>query len=471
MPLTSDRSHAFPWRSLILRPAANGHVCWAAHTSGPIPITDPQQPWLNPHTHGEAIAEAPAAFWGTRGLIALDPCTPDNRDVVPLVLNAPFPALLLLSWRGLFLRPIRTVLTVASVAVAMAGLVLFLSLGTGLRQLVSAQTNSIRAQLQISRTGGLLSLVPTPALPQTVAQQAVGPGVRYATPIVLQSRSLATTRIPFRYTLYAIPADAGFERVYPYARAASGRTLRGGDAGQDVVVLGSAMARQLQAQVGDQVTLLGTRPLRVLGILDGTETLADTFVIVPLDTAQRALKLRGLISLVAVETSPGWEPERVAASLRSRVDGEVQSQVDFKQVSARLLRASDVTQFGLALTALVVGLLSVITTLSMVAHERHRELAILRALGLRPGAAATALLLDAALLTLAGGLVGGVAGWLLAQGLNALTNMVLGVGAAHTTVAVLGQCAVVLVIMAVTAGLPASWSAARGLIGDGLRSG
>jgi len=388
--------------------------------------------------------------------------------------NAPFlAALLLLSWRGLFLRPVRTILTVASVAVSTAGLVLFLSLGAGLRQLVSGQTNSIRAQLQISRTGGLPSLLPTPELPQAVAHQAEGqPGVRHATPIVLQGRTLGNAAgIGFRYTLYAIPADAGFERVYPYARAATGRTLRPADAEQDVAVLGSAVARQVQARVGDQVTLLGTRPLRVLGILDGTETLADAFVIVPLDTAQRALGLTALISLVAVETAPGWDPEEVAASLRDRVDGVVQSQVEFRQVSARLLRVSDATQFGLALTALVVGLISVTTTLSMVAHERRGELSLLRALGLRPGTAALALLLDSALLTLAGGVLGGVGGWLLAQGLNAVTNEVLGVGAAHTTGTVLGQCVGVLGVLAITAGLPAAWGAARGRIGDGLRSG
>ncbi len=107
----------------------------------------------------------------------------------------------------------------------------------------------------------------------------------------------------------------------------------------------------------------------------------------------------------------------------------MQSQVEFRQVSARLLRISDATQFGLALTALVVGLISVTTTLSMVAHEPRGELAVLRALGLRPGTAALALLLDSVLLTLTGGLVGSVAGGLLAQGLNTVTNEVLGVGA------------------------------------------
>ena len=392
---------------------------------------------------------------------------------MPSVLNARFLAVLLrLSWRGLFLRPTRTLLTAASVAVAIASLVLFLSLGAGLRLLVTGQTNSIRAQLQISRTGGLSSLIPTPDLPPSVVRQAAGLGVRHATPIVLQGRSLGpATPTSFRYTVYAIPAAAGLERVYPYARAASGRTLRAVDAGQDVVVLGSAVARRVHARVGDHVTLLGASPLRVVGVLDGTETLADAFAVVPLDTAQRVLELGDRISLVAVETAPGWDPERVAAALRSRVDGEVQSQVEFRRVSARLLRASDLTQFGLALTALMVGLISVATTLGMVAHERRGELAILRAVGLRPGTAALALLLDSALLTLAGGVVGGAVGWGLAQVLNAVTNRVLGVAAAHTTSAVLAQTAAVLVVLAGTAGLPAAWSAARSRIWDGLHRG
>lgn len=62
--LTPGRAHAYPWRSVTLRPDADGTVRWAAQASGPVPTVNPEVPWPDPHTHGEII---PEKDWGKRG--------------------------------------------------------------------------------------------------------------------------------------------------------------------------------------------------------------------------------------------------------------------------------------------------------------------------------------------------------------------------------------------------------------------
>lgn len=374
-----------------------------------------------------------------------------------------------LSWRGLWARRARSLLTVSAVAIATGGLTVFLSLAVGLRAAVNAQVDSIRPQLQVSRAGLLQSLAPPPDMSEAVVRQVEAQRralrLAHVTPVILASQERGGLRV----TLYGLPAAAGFRRVYPYARAAKGRLLRPSDENASVVVLGDAVARRLRVDVGDEVPLTPRERVKVVGVLARTSTLTDAFVIAPLGTLQRALDVRGFVSLVAVEVARDEDVRGVAERLGERVDAEVHTQRTARETAARLLRAVDASQWALASVALLVGFLSVLTTITMASFERRAELGVLRALGLRPTQAAALIVLDATLLALAGGALGLLGGAALGALLGALTDAVLGVRAAVTTPSVALSVAVVSVLIGVLAALPSAWTASRRRIPDAWR--
>jgi len=375
-----------------------------------------------------------------------------------------------LSLRGLRARPARSLTSAAGVAIATAGLTTFLALGAGLRQGVERQVDSIRPQLQVSQGGLLNSLAPAPTMPEaTVRQvqaQAQTLALRFVTPVILQPQRYAGLSA----TLYGIPASAGLNRVYPYVRVRRGRHLQAADEGRNVAVIGQQLARHLGVRVGDVTVLTGSTRVRVIGILEPTRTVTDAFAVVPLRTLQRALGVPGRVSLAAVELAPGHDPLQVAGQLAARVGTEVFTQGEARQVTSRLLGSVDTLQWVLSGVALLVAFLSVVTTMTMASYERRRELAVLRALGLRPLQAAGLVLLDGLLLASAGGLLGLGSGALLAGLLGRATRQALGVEAAVVTPEVLLTVLAVSALIGLLAALPGAWRLSRGRLLDALQA-
>ena len=90
-------------------------------------------------------------------------------------------------------------------------------------------------------------------------------------------------------------ADKGRETFVMHF--AQGRALLPSDEGSNVVVLGSDLARQKNAKVGDTVTLRDV-DFTVVGILEPTLTAPDNAAMVPLVAAQE-LYVKTLPPLIA----------------------------------------------------------------------------------------------------------------------------------------------------------------------------
>ena len=375
------------------------------------------------------------------------------------------PFLLFLAWRGLRARPARSWLTVLSVALAAASLSAFLSLGAGLRQAVSAQIGSIGPQLQLSGADLLQSFSPPPTLPEHLVLEVRARGrelgLASVTPVLLGYQGEGTAQV----TLYGVPA--GLQAIFPGLRMAAGRMLGAADHGQRRVVLGAAVAHKSGRRVGQDI-LVRRVPMRVVGVLAPTSTLTDGFLVVPLDTLQQALRVPGMISLVAVQVADERAVPRVAASLANMFDVQAQTQADFRAVTRRLLSVSDVLQVALGLVSLIVGGLSLLNTMSVSVFERRAELATLRALGMRPGWLLRLVVLESLLLAAAGGLIGVGVGGVAALAISAVTRQAVGVRAALLTPGVALEALLACVLLGLVSGLPAAWHSRRRSILDAL---
>ncbi|MEX0622635.1 ABC transporter permease [Saccharospirillum sp.] len=271
------------------------------------------------------------------------------------------------------------------------------------------------------------------------------------------------------------------------------------------VVLGAEVAEELNYQVGDELVVahgLGTtsfenhddKPFTVVGILDTTGTPVDRSLHVPLEgiTAmhvdwQQGVKLPGYAISAAEAREMDLTPDSVTAVLvgmKSRVQTfsfqRLINQYRAEPLSAiipgatlqelwQLIGIAENALIAVSFMVVVTGLLGMVTVILAGLNERRREMAILRALGARPGHILGLLMLESGLYGVAGLLAGLVLHW----GIIALASIwVQGSYGIQLTLALPSPTLLVVLAgfvgLAFLVGLLPGWKAYRQSLSDGL---
>jgi putative ABC transport system permease protein len=133
-----------------------------------------------------------------------------------------------------------------------------------------------------------------------------------------------------------------------------------------------------------------------------------------------------LVSTYALFVRPGVPRDQVgAAAARALGPGELIRVTDAREIREevrRVMRRTFAVTDALEIVAAIVALLSVLGTLAALALERTREIGVLRAIGAARIQIVRALLLEGALLALAGLILGGLTGSLLSAVLVHVLN-------------------------------------------------
>jgi putative ABC transport system permease protein len=139
----------------------------------------------------------------------------------------------------------------------------------------------------------------------------------------------------------------------------------------------------------------------------------DDLAYVPVAEALSLFDLEGLSEIdvtFAHESEADAVAADIAALLRARHDGAddvtVVTQTAALAVLDRVLRGVTWAVAAIAAVALVVGAIGILTTLWIAVGQRTHEIGLLRALGATFGEVQALFLLEAVLLSLAGGVVG-----------------------------------------------------------------
>jgi putative ABC transport system permease protein len=200
--------------------------------------------------------------------------------------------------------------------------------------------------------------------------------------------------------------------------AATGRLMTASDTG-DVTVLGSDLARKLNARVGGTVTLRDVN-FMVIGILAPTLTAPDKDAQVTLAAAQKLfvktlppliqskVNASDIATSITVYPKPGVDPETLKTSLKAAL-GSSYTVMDGKDFDAMLGSVStifSVVLTGVAMLSLLVGGLSTINTMAMSVAERTREIGIKRAIGASRWRIRREIVLESAAIGLIAGLIG-----------------------------------------------------------------
>ncbi|MEU6429090.1 FtsX-like permease family protein [Microbispora sp. NPDC046973] len=247
---------------------------------------------------------------------------------------------------------------------------------------------------------------------------------------------------------------------------ASSGTMDGFGAGE--VAVADSVAQDLGVKVGDTVTVAsGGRktPLTVVAVLK-----ADVSLLPPFTMAEQAFERHfGTVgdAQILVDAADGVAPERArkvvddatAAYPAVKVGSTTEIRGQFDEAIDSILMV--VT--GLLALAIVISLLGIANTLSLSVHERTRESALLRALGLTRPQLRGMLSIEALVLGLVGAIVGvalGVAyGWAATTTLTENVSFQLPIGQILIFIAASGLAGVLAAL------LPARRAARASVVG------
>lgn len=363
-------------------------------------------------------------------------------------------------------RPLRTFLTALGITVAVGSMVVFLSLGEGLRRVFSSQLGAVGPDIQVSfgdaDTANPFSAIPELDLAYLDRLEAVADeyGITGVTPVVLYFRSGfdPTSSLMFQ----GLPSDTNPHEYVSGFRLLEGRWFTESEPSEPEAVIGASAAERMRLGLGRELRLNPRSSFTIVGIAESDAGLVDNSVAVPLQALQAAIGIEERVSILSLDLA---EPAR-AGSIAERLEADFpelsfQTRADLLAVVEQGLRVSDAVRLGISGIALLVGAIAVANTLLMSVFERTREFAVLRAVGARPRFLLGLILAESVLLSLAGAAAGLLLGRLGIVGLNLLSDRLVGLDVAALTVRLALFAVAVALAMGLVAGLLPAARAAR----------
>lgn len=273
-------------------------------------------------------------------------------------------------------RPVRTLVSVAGVALGVCLVMLFTGLSRGMSNDLQRRASNLRTEIIFTRPGSMQLTSSSANLNvKYVEELKAVDGVEEALPVVV----------------YVLQGTRGFglERIEGvewenYARV-NGLRLDSGraPATNDEVVVDEVKARNNGLSVGSVLKLLGNRPYRVVGIYSPE---SNARVKTSLASMQEVLESPGKCSYILVKVRDGVNKAEVARRIDQRLPGNKIQFTDevFASIEKTIPYLGVFLRVLVGLAAVVSGLVVMLAMYTTVT-ERTREIGILKALGASRG--------------------------------------------------------------------------------------
>ena len=388
------------------------------------------------------------------------------------------------SIKSLVRRPLRTSLAVLGIAISAAMLLDMVMLSGGIEKSFADLLTAKGYQIRLSPKGTL-------PFDTEATVPAAGSIIRR----LRSDSAIEAAGAVLGASLYGRIPDS-LVTLFGYGIQPEGQGLYWLQAGADLaptdtngVLLSNAAAHLLGAQVGDTVTLVGRldpqamngavgRKLRVRGLVRWAYDYRgqpSVGTVLPVMQALAYGHPEDRASLILVKATEGKEAPALAARLGTEFpELEVYSVADLVEVFKQRLVYFRQLSYILGTMSLIVSVLLISTLLTITVNERLGEIATLRAIGVARSTVVRQVLIEGAVLTLIGSIIGLVLGLGTARYLDSILTSFPGLPAAFSFFVPrresVATAAVVLLSAGCLAGLYPAWLAARAPIAATLRA-
>lgn len=400
-------------------------------------------------THEEEIAKnAPRIIRMRDGLIVSDQRATPSKKVKPIAYAPPSPSLLSLrqvfnetiehskqAFGSILANKVRSGLSMLGILIGVTAVIAMLALGTGARQSIATQLASLGSNLLIVRPGAARLhgvALETGAITRLTLEDAqaiadLGPGVRRVSPSVSgrcqvvygnknwNTRVLGTT--PQYPSMHASePVLGRFFTDYENALRAR------------MVLLGQTVVRELFTEdnpVGETIRI-NKVSFQVIGVLPEKGAAhwrdQDDLVVIPIITGMRRLLGKDYVDSINVEVASQDQMEAVEEDIRQLIirrhrltpqqedTFRIRNMAEIQEAVSSTAQTMTWLLGSIAFVSLVVGGIGIMNIMLVSVTERTREIGLRKAIGARRRDVQMQFLIEAVVISLAGGLLGIVLG-------------------------------------------------------------
>ncbi|NUQ37287.1 MAG: ABC transporter permease [Caldilineales bacterium] len=359
--------------------------------------------------------------------------------------------------RALTVNKLRSILTMLGIIIGVGAVIALMSVGQGVQNLVRDQLQSAGSNLLIIVPGRLQDQAgdprrTRPSQPLTMSDwRAINdpllvPDVIVAVPEAGGNADVSRGRVSLRIGVTGTTEAYTFIRNYAVVE---GTFITPEDVAGEarVVALGSRVATELfdadEYPIGQSIKLNGL-PFRVIGVMEekggGGFGSFDDLVFVPVTTAQQRLfpylrSSRGeptvslILAKVVSEDLMSAATAEIEDLLRQRHnitylnedDFSVINQADILDIFGSIIGVLNTFLGGIAAISLLVGGIGIMNIMLVSVTERTREIGLRKAVGAKRHHILTQFLVEAVVLSLIGGFIGMLLGFVGAQAIASLS--------------------------------------------------
>lgn len=409
-----------------------------------------------------------------------------------------------LATKNLLRRPVRTLLTVAGVSLAVAVAVSLGGFNLGYRQALDRSIERLGFQMMIMAKGcpyeaatmmlkGGTGLLYLPA--DIYDKVRSDDSILSITPIFVgiaakEGSSIRDDAGAQSFSIIAGIDAPSFMTMKPWLQFKTGTGYDGGawfapDA-TNQIVLGFEAAQYEQRKVGDSfyatITPAGqaqpkTHEFKITGILDRTGTQDDGTVFMPLKTAQKIFNRPTELTIIGIKLKKFGAVELREFEGRWLKIPEVQV-VSLEQVKGTLVSLVGTAQVmigAVAIIAVIVAVIGVVNTILMSVYERTGEIGVMKAIGAFRSDIFQLIWLETLAVCVSGGLLGCLVATIGAGIVEAAIRHLINLGVqgsiVRITPALVGGALLMSVLLGFFAGLYPAWRAASMRPIDAIREG
>ena len=353
-----------------------------------------------------------------------------------------------LAARSILDNKLRTLLTMLGVIIGVAAVLVMVALGEGARAQIRDRIENLGTNL-IVVTPGAMRQAGVSQGAQTFNRLTLedaeklareSPYLAAVSPVVMTRTQVIGGAGNWRVSIYGV--DASYRDIRDWD-VASGRFFDAADvrAMRRVAVLGGTVAEALfpgEDPVGQPIQLRNV-PFEIVGVLEAKGQTAegtdqDDVVLAPYTTVHNRLSGRSFIGQILAmtftpaEVAPAQEDVRAILRESHRLaeydddDFTVRDQTQIAEAAQGTTEVMTVLLASIAGVSLVVGGIGIMNIMLVSVTERTREIGLRLALGARGSDVLTQFLVEAVVMSAAGGLLGVAAGFGAAELLERLTG-------------------------------------------------